>query len=216
MFKDATTFFSRATPNLTTVIPAIDHINEILTSHESDESLNGSVRAALSLGKKTLDRYHSLTDSSEVYQIAMGEFDFSLFIFTLYFHTKTNTSIPCSLAPTPQALIFPNRWMDCWLDPNRWETHPRRIRSPLCQNCCGRRARDWDCFHYYQGMWYACSIIFSQLIDSTSLRPRTSLTSSLPLLLQTVCRCEMNSNPIWVPRRSTQKMSLPGGMNCRT
>ncbi|KAG0700690.1 hypothetical protein DFH29DRAFT_787158, partial [Suillus ampliporus] len=71
VFKDATTFFSRTTPNLATIIPAIDHIDEILTSHESDESLNGSVRAALSLGKKTLDRYYSLTDSSEVYRIAM-------------------------------------------------------------------------------------------------------------------------------------------------
>ncbi|KAG2050354.1 hypothetical protein BDR06DRAFT_891921, partial [Suillus hirtellus] len=71
VFKDATTFFSRATPNLATIIPAIDHIDEILTSHESDKSLNGSVRAALSLGKKTLDQYYSLTDSSEVYQITM-------------------------------------------------------------------------------------------------------------------------------------------------
>ncbi|KAG2343373.1 hypothetical protein BDR05DRAFT_839509, partial [Suillus weaverae] len=59
------------TPNLATIIPAIDHINEILISHKSDESLNSSVCAALSLGKKTLDQYYSLTDSSEVYWIAM-------------------------------------------------------------------------------------------------------------------------------------------------
>ncbi|KAG2747824.1 hypothetical protein P692DRAFT_201716057, partial [Suillus brevipes Sb2] len=71
VFKDATTFFSLTTPNLATIIPAIDHIDDILTSHESDELLNSSVRAALSLGKKTLDQYYSLTDSSEVYRITM-------------------------------------------------------------------------------------------------------------------------------------------------
>ncbi|KAG2741633.1 hypothetical protein P692DRAFT_201661077, partial [Suillus brevipes Sb2] len=71
VFKDAMTYFSRSTPNLATVIPAIDHIDEMLTSHQSNQSLNGAVRAALSLGKKTLDRYYSLTDSSDVYRVAM-------------------------------------------------------------------------------------------------------------------------------------------------
>jgi hypothetical protein len=72
VFKDATMFFSRSTPNLATVIPAIDHIDEILTSHRSNISLNPAVQSALALGKKTLDRYYSLTDSSDVYRIAMG------------------------------------------------------------------------------------------------------------------------------------------------
>ncbi|KAG2085570.1 uncharacterized protein F5147DRAFT_588943 [Suillus discolor] len=71
ILKDATTYFSRATPNLATVIPAMDHIDESLTTHSFDQNLNSAIHAALTMGKKTLDRYYSLTDSSQTYRIAM-------------------------------------------------------------------------------------------------------------------------------------------------
>ncbi|KAH7926227.1 hypothetical protein BV22DRAFT_1009661, partial [Leucogyrophana mollusca] len=73
VLKDATLFFSRSTPNLATVIPAMDDINEVFTTHvvSEDVTLNPAIRAAVSIGKKTLDRYYSLTDSSQVYRIAM-------------------------------------------------------------------------------------------------------------------------------------------------
>ncbi|KAG1817557.1 uncharacterized protein BJ212DRAFT_1241613, partial [Suillus subaureus] len=69
--EDATTFFSCSTPNLATVIPTIDHIDEMLLAHESSSSLNSAVQSALTLGKKTLDCYYSLTDKSDVYHVAM-------------------------------------------------------------------------------------------------------------------------------------------------
>ena len=73
MLKDATLFFSRATPNLATVIPAMDHIDERLTSDSINQAkFEPSIRASLALAKKTLNRYYDLTDSSEVYRIAMG------------------------------------------------------------------------------------------------------------------------------------------------
>ncbi|KAG1766265.1 hypothetical protein EDD22DRAFT_732740, partial [Suillus occidentalis] len=71
ILKDATTYFSRSTPNLATVIPAIDHIDESLTTHSFDKHLNSAIRASLAVGKKTLDRYYSLTDASHTYRIAM-------------------------------------------------------------------------------------------------------------------------------------------------
>ncbi|KAG2029511.1 hypothetical protein BDR03DRAFT_880567, partial [Suillus americanus] len=71
VFKDATTFFSCSTPNLTTVIPTINHIDKMLLAHESSSSLNSAVQSALTLGKKTLDHYYSLTDKSDVYCVAM-------------------------------------------------------------------------------------------------------------------------------------------------
>ncbi|KAG1857366.1 ribonuclease H-like domain-containing protein, partial [Suillus subalutaceus] len=71
ILKDATTFFSHATPNLAIVIPAMDHIDEMLTTHSFDKDLNTSIRASLTMGKKTLDRYYSLTDMSQTYRIAM-------------------------------------------------------------------------------------------------------------------------------------------------
>ncbi|KAG2037355.1 hypothetical protein BDR03DRAFT_864209 [Suillus americanus] len=64
--------------NLTTVIPAMDHIDESLTTHSFNKNLNSAIHAALAMGKKTLDRYYSLTNSSQTYHIAMGKFSFTL------------------------------------------------------------------------------------------------------------------------------------------
>ncbi|KIJ09551.1 hypothetical protein PAXINDRAFT_45902, partial [Paxillus involutus ATCC 200175] len=73
ILKDTTLFFSRSstTPNLTTVIPAMDHIDKHLTTYVRDKSYLQSICSAVSLAKATLNRYYSLTDSSEVYRIAM-------------------------------------------------------------------------------------------------------------------------------------------------
>jgi len=53
----------------------MDHIDEILTTESLDHNFAASIRAALAIGKKTLNRYYNLTDSSEVYRIAMSELD---------------------------------------------------------------------------------------------------------------------------------------------
>jgi hypothetical protein len=68
ILKDAMLFFSCSTLNLATVIPAMDIIDEKLTT----DSLNCSkfevpICAALGLAKKTLNWYYNMTDSSEVY-----------------------------------------------------------------------------------------------------------------------------------------------------
>ena len=72
IFKDATLFFSRATPNLATVILAMDHIDEELTMQAQDFNLKPAICAALSMAKKVLNAYYDKTDWSNVYQIAMG------------------------------------------------------------------------------------------------------------------------------------------------
>jgi hypothetical protein len=72
VLKDATLFFSWSTPNLATVIPAMDFINDKLTAYVHNQALSPSIKASLELGKKTLNHYYLLTDSSEVYRIAMG------------------------------------------------------------------------------------------------------------------------------------------------
>ncbi|KAJ8454957.1 hypothetical protein ONZ45_g19104 [Pleurotus djamor] len=71
IFKDATLFFSRSTPNLPTVIPAMDFMDEKLATLCLDRKYSISVRAALSLAKRTLNKYYDKTDHSEVYRIAM-------------------------------------------------------------------------------------------------------------------------------------------------
>jgi hypothetical protein len=72
IFQDATTFFSRATPNLATVIPAMDHIDKVLTAQSLDCTYEAPIRMALAMGSKTLNCYYTLTDASEVYRIAMS------------------------------------------------------------------------------------------------------------------------------------------------
>jgi hypothetical protein len=74
IFKDATLYFSRGTPNLAAVIPAMDHIDKVLaTSSDSPHQFGPSIRAALAVGKNTMNRYYNKTDHSEVYRIAMGK-----------------------------------------------------------------------------------------------------------------------------------------------
>ncbi|KAF8232741.1 hypothetical protein L208DRAFT_1423064 [Tricholoma matsutake] len=71
VLKDVTQFFSHGTPNLATVIPAMDYINDHLIAHSKNCALSPTIKASLGLGKRTLNCYYSLTDSSEVYLIAM-------------------------------------------------------------------------------------------------------------------------------------------------
>ena len=73
VLKDATEFFSQATPNLATVIPAMDHIDQVLATDAAMSTMNLAVRAALCVGKSTLNHYYECTDLSKVYQIAMGK-----------------------------------------------------------------------------------------------------------------------------------------------
>ena len=75
VFKDATLFFSRnGTPSIATVIPAMDRIDEVLATNAVNTQYSVSIQAALAMGKKTLNRYYSKTDHSEVYRIAMSKF----------------------------------------------------------------------------------------------------------------------------------------------
>jgi hypothetical protein len=51
----------------------MDAIDEILTTQSLDNvHLDPAIRAALTLAKKTLNKYYNLTDDSEVFRIAMS------------------------------------------------------------------------------------------------------------------------------------------------
>ena len=60
-------------PNLAAVIPAMDLIDEKLTTYSLNCKYSPAIHAAIGLAKRTLNRYYQLTDSSEVYRIAMGK-----------------------------------------------------------------------------------------------------------------------------------------------
>jgi hypothetical protein len=73
-----TLFFLRGTPNLPTVIPAMDHLNSFLATTTLDEEYLLSIQASVTIGKKLLNKYYDMTDLSEVYRIAMGTFSIFL------------------------------------------------------------------------------------------------------------------------------------------
>jgi hypothetical protein len=50
----------------------MDHIDEHLTTAAINRNYPLAIKAALAIGKKTLNRYYDKTDHSEVYRIAMG------------------------------------------------------------------------------------------------------------------------------------------------
>jgi hypothetical protein len=66
-------FFSRGAPSIDTVIPAIDHLDEVLMSASMDDDHSPAVRAGFNIGKRTLNRYYKLTDESENYRIAISK-----------------------------------------------------------------------------------------------------------------------------------------------
>jgi hypothetical protein len=74
IFKHATLFFSRSTPNLATIIPVMDVIDKQLTNDSLNHTwFDVSICASLGIAKRTLNCYYNMTDWSEVYRIAMGE-----------------------------------------------------------------------------------------------------------------------------------------------
>jgi hypothetical protein len=50
----------------------MDHIDEHLATAAIDNKYSLAIKAALAVGKKTLNRYYDKTDQSEVFRIAMG------------------------------------------------------------------------------------------------------------------------------------------------
>jgi hypothetical protein len=85
-------FFLRSgTPNIASVIPAMDHLNEHLASTVINHKYNPAIRAAIIIGKKTLNQYYNRTDHSKLYQIAMG---MSVYAYFPLFGEKLNKNFP--------------------------------------------------------------------------------------------------------------------------
>jgi hypothetical protein len=61
----------------------MDHIDTHLATATQNTKYPVSIRAALALGKRTLNRYYNKTDQSEVFRIAMGKFYLSSFACTI-------------------------------------------------------------------------------------------------------------------------------------
>ena len=74
IYKDATLFFSQdQVSSIANVIPTMDRIDALL-SDTTVEPLSPSVKHALTFARKSINKYYSKTDLSNVYRITMGMF----------------------------------------------------------------------------------------------------------------------------------------------
>jgi hypothetical protein len=74
VFKDVTMFFSQGQLNINSFIPAMDYLDQQLTTGALNTRYSEAIKAMISVGKKTLNQYYDMTDQSEIYCIAMGKF----------------------------------------------------------------------------------------------------------------------------------------------
>ena len=85
------------------VIPAMDYIDEAFTNGMlNKKNLDPAIRAAIGVAKKTLNRYYTLTDVSELYRIAMGMYISQILRSSTHFHSG-------SITPPAQARILQSR-----------------------------------------------------------------------------------------------------------
>ena len=94
----------------------MDYIDEAFTNGIlNKKELDPAVWAAMGLVKKTLNRYYTLTDASELYRIAMGKFFFFFcFLFTLLIPRLV------VLHPRHKLEYFKHAgWSDAWISTAR-------------------------------------------------------------------------------------------------
>jgi hypothetical protein len=87
----------------------MDHIDEHLATAATGNDYPLAIKAALAIGKKTLNRYYDKTDHSEVFRIAMGKkSSFLLFFFSYSFLV---------LHPRHKLEYFKNAgWQNDWIE----------------------------------------------------------------------------------------------------
>lgn len=78
MFKDATLFFSQdSVPTIAFVITTFDRISDMLLNKKLIDHkrprLHPAVMSAMRLGSRTMERYHSKTDDSDMYCVPLSK-----------------------------------------------------------------------------------------------------------------------------------------------
>ena len=134
VLKDATFFFSHGTPSLPMVIPAMDYIDEVFTNSAlKKEVLHPAICAAIRLGKRTLNCYYSLTDSLELYCIAMGKQLTIINVYT-YSHSVLIVLHPCHKLKYFKLAGWKPPWIAtaCKLVNDRYDEHQEKSPPEFC------------------------------------------------------------------------------------
>ena len=127
IYKDATLFFSQdQVSSIANVIPTMDCIGALL-SNAPVEPLSPSVKHALRFARKSINKYYSKTNLSNVYCIAMSEF---LDILLLHLLTLFNFSV---LHPQLKPKYFQQRnWQKDWIDTAETIVRDEYVKYDTC------------------------------------------------------------------------------------
>ncbi|KIJ90219.1 hypothetical protein K443DRAFT_68183, partial [Laccaria amethystina LaAM-08-1] len=109
--KHGTLFFSCNTPNISTVIPVMDHIDQHLATFAENPCYSTAIHTALAIGKRTLNHYYNKTDHSKVYRIAMGKLDY-IFKYFLSFLKLLLVLHPCHKLQYFKTAGWEEEWVD--------------------------------------------------------------------------------------------------------
>lgn len=108
----------------------MDHLDQHLASCALDLSLPASIRAAATLGKRTLNKYYTMTDLSEVYRIAMGKAFFIYFLFAMLRLTRRVVLHPRHKLDYFKAAKWDKEWIDTARQIVR-EEYERTYKAPV-------------------------------------------------------------------------------------
>ena len=104
-------FFSQSKPNIDSVIPAMDYIDQQLSASSLNPRYSASIKASITLRKKTLNQYYNMTNHSEIYRIAMGKL---LVIF--HSHVVSHLDLIAVLHPHHKLDYFKKAgWEEEWI-----------------------------------------------------------------------------------------------------
>ena len=94
----------------------MDYIDKHLATGSVNERYLPSIRAAMAIGKKLLNKYYTLTDHAEVYRIAMG----TLFLIYANLELILKSLIYVVLDPKRKLEYFCSaRWEEEWIETAR-------------------------------------------------------------------------------------------------
>ena len=88
----------------------MDHLDEHLANAALNVNYPTSIKAAIAIGKKTLNRYYDKTDHSEVFRIAMGQ-------IILLFYCVSQANFYLVLHPKHKLKYFEQAgWENEWVE----------------------------------------------------------------------------------------------------
>lgn len=108
-----TAYFSSDSVSVADIIPAMDSIDEAFATGIIDkQTLSNPIRHALLIGKKTMNKYYTLSDDSDIYRIAMGKY----WVWLLGLCSVVLTSLYTVLHPSLKLEYFSEaQWTSEWV-----------------------------------------------------------------------------------------------------